>query len=177
MSSTPAEPPLEFLGRVEGTVDGSKVSATYKVEQGTDRSGDWEYTFVAKVPVHDLSTPSGNKLAVKIPGDRMRLDLQIDPDDPRSFDDKVTLDGDGYSQTLGVVAQGKMHAHARGMTTVVFDGVKVGKKYTCTIDPGREGPSYKLFVDLELKQDHLMPPEDDAAAGQSGQGSPPGQAG
>src|SRR5689334_12868767 len=71
---------------------------------------------------------------------RFRLDLQIDPEDPATFDDKVTLaSAAGYQKILGVVAEGKLHAHTKGMTTLFFEGVRVGDKYTCTIDPGAQG--------------------------------------
>ena len=88
--------------------------------------------------------------------EQFRLDLQIDPEDPLSFDDKVTLESaSGYRKMLGVVAEGKMHSHAKGMTTLIFEGVRLGEKYTCTIDPGAQGKPYQLFKDLELTQEHM----------------------
>jgi hypothetical protein len=91
-------------------------------------------------------------------GDRLRLDVAIDPDDPTSADDQIILKGaNGFEKKLGVVSQGKMHAHENGMTTLIFEGVRVGEKYTCTIDPGAQGKPYPLFKDLVLTAGHVMP--------------------
>ncbi len=80
-----------------------------------------------------------------------RLELPIDPEHHDAVDDVVTLEGsDGYSKTLGVVAEGKRHAHRQGYTTLVFEGVKTGVQYTCTVDPKSGGRPYKLFIGREL---------------------------
>ncbi len=153
-----AEPPFKYVGKIEGIVDGGRFAGRYKLEPPPPgQGGEWEYIFVARIPPYDLAKTS-SKLPVHFARERLRLDLEIDPDDPSSFDDLVILEGgDGSRQALGVVSQGKMHAHAKGMTTVIFEGVRVGAHYTCTVDPGRQGRPYKLFTNLELKPLHLLP--------------------
>jgi hypothetical protein len=174
MSVKPApEAPFALVGRVEGQIDKGKYAGTYQIPKEVKPAdvGEWEYVLVVKVPSVDLEQRSNNVLGVKIEGDRWRIDVQLDPDDPAAFDDKVTLEGDdGYSQTLGIVSEGKLHAHAQGMTTVIFEGVKVGAKYTCTVDPGKSGTPYKLFVDHELKANEILPktPGGDTKAGGGG---------
>lgn len=154
-----AEPPLEFVGRIEGSFDAAcRFVGKFKVDPDPSRLGVWEYVAVARAPGHDVAGRTTTPLTVTVDGDRLRIAVQVDPDAPDSFDDRVTLEGeDGYCRTLSLVSQAKMHAHERGMTTVIFEGVKAGVRYTCTVDPGRQGPPYKPFVNLELKPEHLLP--------------------
>jgi hypothetical protein len=103
-----------------------------------------------------LKTGVPNKLKIPL---RLRIDLEIDPDDPFTYDDRVTVTGaDGYSKMLGVVSDGKRDRFVKGAVTLVFEGVKIGTKYTCKIDPSPQGEPYLLFKDLELKKEHTLEP-------------------
>lgn len=170
------EPPLMLVSIVAGQLEKGKFASTYQIPKDvkTQDLGDWEYVFVAKVPSLDLSTTSTNTLNVSFKGPRLRLNIELDPDDPTAVDEIVTLDGsDGYSQTLKIISEGKLHAHKQGFTTVIFDGVKAGGvKYTCTVDPKSHGPMYKLFEDMELKQDQLLPPEGEGGGDAPAQPAP-----
>ena len=55
------------------------------------------------------------------------------------------------------------------MTTLYFppafaDDLKIGVKYTCTVQPGNDGASYNVFQNVELKADHVLKPDQVAMA-------------
>ena len=163
------EVPLTLVQKLDGVVEKQKYrgSITIPKDPPSKDLGEWEYVIVARLPSLDVTKTGDKPLDVSLPGEMVRLDIMIDPDAPEAHDALVTLTGsDGYQRTLSIVEQGKAHAHVKGMTAVYFDGLKIGVKYSCSVDPGNHGAPYNVFQDVTLTQDHVLKPADAAQAKQ-----------
>jgi hypothetical protein len=94
----------------------------------------------------------------------LHVRLAIDPNDAASKDDKFKLysDDGSYEKTM-TVKDDKVDGD--NFVDLVFENVKVSKKYTLEVDPGAEGSPYKLFENVsytELIDYYSLPePEDE----------------
>lgn len=89
----------------------------------------------------------------------LHIRLGIDPHEAASKDDKFKLTSDDgkYEKTL-TIKDDKVEGD--DFVDLVFENLKVSKKYTLKIDPGAEGESYNLFEDVpftELIDFYSMP--------------------
>ena len=152
MSDSSAEAPWARTGTVDGQIAGSKFSGSFKVDAQPGDVGDFEYRLIAKVPSNDISKTSDAVLVATLnapgPG-TFAVDIEIDPNDPHSADDKVTLESaDGsYKQTKGVGDDTEL---GDAKLTLRFEGVDHAKRYTLTVDPGAEGRPYSIFENAPL---------------------------
>ena len=94
----------------------------------------------------------------------LHVRLAIDPNEASSKDDKFKLSSDDgtYEKTL-TVKDDKVEGD--NFVDLVFENLKISKKYTLEVNPGAEGTPYKLFEDIpytELIDYYSLPePEDE----------------
>ena len=94
----------------------------------------------------------------------LHVRLAIDPNEAASKDDKFKLYSDDgtYKKTM-TVKDDKVDGD--NFVDLVFENLKVSKKYTLEVDPGAEGSPYKLFENVpyaELIDYYSLPdPEDE----------------
>jgi hypothetical protein len=94
----------------------------------------------------------------------LHIRLAIDPSEASSKDDKFKLySDDGTFEKIMTVKDDKVDGDA--FVDLVFENLKVSKKYTLEVDPGAEGEPYKLFENIpytELIDYYSLPdPEDE----------------
>lgn len=93
----------------------------------------------------------------------LHIRLGIDPNEASSKDDKFKLTSDdGTFQKTMTIKDDKVDGDV--FIDLVFENLKVSKKYTLEVDPGAEGSPYKLFENIpysELIEYYSMPEEED----------------
>jgi hypothetical protein len=94
---------------------------------------------------------SGEKTTLTVFPNQLVVELEIDPDDQASHDDKYTLychnDESTYKKTL-TVKDDKIEGDE--FISLKFENIKSNNNYSLEINPGSDGEPYLLFEDIPL---------------------------
>lgn len=100
-----------------------------------------------------LYTGQSYKIDVKSNKQILKINLEIDPNDSSSYDDKYTLfstdKNDSYKQTL-TVKDDKVPGDDK--ITLEYTDLIDDLNYTLEIDPGIDGETYNVFCNITIKE-------------------------
>lgn len=122
--------------KLESLADGDKVASFVIGFPGEDAGG-------AKAVEGPVFTVRGKTV--------LEVTFDIDPEDPTSRDDKITLSADDGSYKKTLTCKDDVKAGDR-KTTLRWEGLDTSKKYSLEVDPGKEGKPYFLAKSFSVTE-------------------------